>query len=72
MPHPATPTEPSLALVSAIPETCPPAEGMLCSTLTRRRRVLGADHPDSLGSADKLAEDLLELGEHEQTRNWKS
>ncbi len=30
MPHPATPTEPGLALVPAIPEVCPPGEGMFC------------------------------------------
>ena len=30
MPHPRHPTEPGLALVSAIPEICLPGEGMLC------------------------------------------
>jgi hypothetical protein len=30
MPHPVTLTAPGLALVSAIPEICPPGEGMLC------------------------------------------
>ena len=34
-------------------------------TLTRRRRVLGDDHPDTLTSANNLATDLAALGEHE-------
>ena len=37
-------------------------------TLTRRRRVLGDDHPDTLGSANNLAADLSALGEHERAR----
>ena len=37
-------------------------------TLTRRRRVLGDDHPDTLASASNLAADLRALGEHEQAR----
>ena len=32
-------------------------------TLARRRRVLGADHPDTLRSASNLAADLRALGE---------
>jgi hypothetical protein len=32
-------------------------------TLERRRRVLGADHPDTLTSASNLAGDLRALGE---------
>jgi Tetratricopeptide repeat len=32
-------------------------------TLTRRRRVLGEDHPSTLNSARKLAADLRKLGE---------
>jgi hypothetical protein len=31
-------------------------------TLDRRRQVLGADHPDTLGSASNLAVGLSELG----------
>jgi hypothetical protein len=31
-------------------------------TLTRRRRVLGDDHPDTLAAAANLAADLRELG----------
>jgi hypothetical protein len=34
-------------------------------TLERYRRVLGADHPDTLRSARNLADDLRELGERE-------
>ena len=34
----------------------------------RRRRVLGADHPDTLGSANNLAEDLRRLGEYQAAR----
>ena len=37
-------------------------------TLTRRRRTLGHDHPDTLESAGNLADDLRALGEHEQAR----
>ena len=33
-------------------------------TLTRRRRVLGEDHPETLRSANNLAADLGALGEH--------
>ena len=42
-------------------------------TLTHRRRVLGDDHPDTLASANNLANDLRALGEHERARqlqNW--
>jgi len=47
MPHPTTPTEPDLALVSAIPEACPPGEGIvrwaaLC--LLMRRSVKGTGY----------------------------
>ena len=35
-------------------------------TLTRRRRVLGEDHPDTLKSANNLVRDLHALGEHQQ------
>ena len=37
-------------------------------TLTRRRRVLGDDHPDTLTSASNLAVDLHALGEYQQAR----
>jgi hypothetical protein len=37
-------------------------------TLTRRRRVLGDDHPGTLMSASNLADDLRQLGEHERAR----
>ncbi|WP_328396438.1 tetratricopeptide repeat protein [Streptomyces sp. NBC_00390] len=37
-------------------------------TLTRRRRVLGEDHPQTLTSAYNLAVDLGELGEVEAAR----
>jgi len=39
-------------------------------TLTRRRRVLGDDHPDTLISAANLALDLSALGEHRAAREW--
>lgn len=35
MPHPATPTEPDLALVSAIPEACRPARACFVGTVLR-------------------------------------
>ena len=38
-------------------------------TLTRCRRVLGDDHPDTLTSASNLARDLHALGEHQQARD---
>ena len=38
-------------------------------TLTRRRRVLGDDHPDTLTSASNLAVDLRALGEYQQARD---
>ena len=34
-------------------------------TLARRRRVQGADHPDTLEIADGLAADLRKLGDHQ-------
>jgi tetratricopeptide repeat protein len=37
-------------------------------TLTRCRRVLGTDHPDTLRSATQLAATLRESGQHEQAR----
>ena len=37
-------------------------------TLTRRRRVLGDDHPDTLTSANNLAADLRAVGEHQQVQ----
>jgi hypothetical protein len=36
--------------------------------LTRRRRVLGADHRASLTSANNLARDLAGLGDYQQAR----
>ncbi|MEV6847436.1 FxSxx-COOH system tetratricopeptide repeat protein [Actinoplanes sp. NPDC051411] len=36
--------------------------------LTRRRRILGDDHLDTLASADNLADDLRQLGEDDQAR----
>ena len=36
--------------------------------LTRRRRVLGDTHPDTLRSADRLAHTLHALGRHEEAR----
>jgi hypothetical protein len=44
------------------------ARALAEDTLTRRRRVLGDDHPDTLGSAHNLAVDLRALGEHHQAR----
>ena len=37
-------------------------------TLTRRRRILGDDHPDTLTSASQLAQDLFGLGNYRQAR----
>jgi hypothetical protein len=37
-------------------------------TLTKRRRILGNDHRDTLSSATGLAHDLRELGEVEAAR----
>jgi len=37
--------------------------------LTRRRRVLGDDHPDTLLSAHNLLADLCALGEDEEARD---
>ncbi|MBV9729145.1 MAG: tetratricopeptide repeat protein, partial [Pseudonocardiales bacterium] len=37
-------------------------------TLTRARRVLGIDHPDTVRSAMVLAVTLRELGQYEQAR----
>jgi Tetratricopeptide repeat len=37
-------------------------------TLARRRRVLGDDHPHTLGSASNLASGLRALGHYEQAR----
>lgn len=38
-------------------------------TLTRRRRVQGYDHPDTLRLAHNLAAGLSALGEHQQARH---
>jgi hypothetical protein len=40
-------------------------------TLTRHRRVLGDDHPDTLRSATNLTAVLASLGEHDQARRWE-
>ena len=37
-------------------------------TLARSRRVLGDDHPDTLGTAGALAADLMNLGEYQAAR----
>jgi hypothetical protein len=37
-------------------------------TLARRKRLLGADHPDTLASANSLAIDLRDLGQVEEAR----
>jgi hypothetical protein len=37
-------------------------------TLTRLRRILGDNHPDTLTSASRLAAELRELGEYQQAR----
>ncbi|GAA3071330.1 hypothetical protein GCM10010448_62680 [Streptomyces glomeratus] len=37
-------------------------------TLTRRRRVLGEDHPDTLATASNLAIDLAALGQLDAAR----
>ena len=37
-------------------------------TLTRRRRVLGEDHPDTLRSATILTAVRASLGEHDRAR----
>jgi Tetratricopeptide repeat len=49
------------------------------NTLTRRRRVLGDDHPSALGSANNLARDLRALGQdrqahalEEQIASWRT
>ena len=38
-------------------------------TLTRRRRVLGDDHPSTLRCAHNLAADLHALGDYQQARD---
>jgi len=38
-------------------------------TLTRCRRVLGEDHPDTRASARNLAGDLRALGEHQRAHD---
>ena len=37
--------------------------------LSRRRRILGPDHPDTLFSASNLAHDLRELGRYTEARD---
>jgi hypothetical protein len=37
-------------------------------TLARRRRLLGDDHPDTLGSVNNLAVNLRLVGEYERAR----
>ena len=41
------------------------AHDLAQDTLTRRRRVLGEDHPNTLTSANNLAKRVAALGEHE-------
>jgi hypothetical protein len=43
--------------------------GPVQAALTRQRRVLGDDHPDTLRSAHSLAAVLANLGEHDQA--WR-
>ena len=45
-----------------------PARPLFERALTDRRRMLGEDHPDTLGSANNLAFDLRALGEYERAR----
>ena len=45
------------------------ARDLVQDTLDRRRRVLGADHPDTLISATSLAIILHELGEVQAARD---
>jgi hypothetical protein len=40
-------------------------------TWTRRRRVLGEDHPQTLASVAMLADELRGLGERKQARKLK-
>jgi hypothetical protein len=44
------------------------ARHLQTDTLTRRRRMLGDNHPDTLTSASRLAADLRELGEYQGAR----
>jgi len=44
------------------------ARQLQSDTLNRLQRVLGADHPDTLTSASRLAADLRALGEYQQAR----
>jgi Tetratricopeptide repeat len=46
-----------------------PARQLGEDTLTRCRRVLGEDHPDTLLSARSLAAVLANLGEHDQAHS---
>ncbi|HVE96601.1 MAG TPA: tetratricopeptide repeat protein, partial [Pseudonocardiaceae bacterium] len=47
-----------------------PAEPIFIRAFELRRRMLGFDHPDTLNSANILALNLRELGEHEQARKF--
>jgi len=46
------------------------ARALAEDTLTRRR-VLGEDHPNTLNSANNLANGLAAQGEHEQARQLR-
>ncbi|MGW4839910.1 tetratricopeptide repeat protein [Streptomyces globisporus] len=53
-----------------IPETSDfPRRDLGEDTLTRRRRVLDEDHPDTLRTASNLATDLSALGQAERARD---
>ena len=81
--HPGPPAGGSWATTTPTPSARPATSPSTCArwastsgpahldedTLARRRRVLGDDHPDTLTSANNLAVDLRELGEHEQARD---
>ena len=46
---------------------CQQARALDEDALSRRRRVLGDDHPETVASANNLASDLRALGEPEET-----
>jgi hypothetical protein len=61
----ATPTAQALALKMCTSQLGEHerARELVEGALARFRRVLGEDHPDTLTSADNLAEDLRQLGD---------
>ena len=60
-----------LALVPSAVGEYQQARALNEDTLTRRRPALGDDHPDTLTSAQNLADEMEALGEDQKAAGWR-